>query len=124
MNGGAECEAVQGLVLGSLRWAIHSEDLLRLVADNANRLKSSLLLDKGFVCPDFENFLAGTPPTHWHQSAGQRATRRDARSAGAGAGVGILAIVCTASTAGATISLLGNYETLASAVNIEFITSD
>jgi hypothetical protein len=62
----------------------------------------------------------------WKQAltlgAGLLATRGSARSVGAAAGVGTLGIACMANTAGAAIPFLGNRATLASAVNIEFIT--
>jgi hypothetical protein len=62
----------------------------------------------------------------WKQAltlgAGLLAARGNARSAGAAAGIGILGIACIANTAGASLPFLGNRATLASAVNIEFIT--
>jgi len=62
----------------------------------------------------------------WKQAlklgAGLLTTRGTARSVSAAAGVGILGIACIANTAGAAIPFLGNRDTLASAVNIEFIT--
>lgn len=50
------------------------------------------------------------------------AARANGRSAGAAAGVGILALACWINVAGGSVPLLGDRETLAAAVNIEFLT--